>query len=240
MRSTVTALAILLPTALLLACGGEKEPQAPGEPDREPGKVEPPRPVAGKTPAQRPDVAPETGDTEAGASFIGPGLGAPADHDPIGPEDREVLAQVYLSFAEDPEGFVERVQGVAPDRRKRLAGYLLCAAARLHAAGNPDQAGAPAQVELPVEAKELIRFEGSPERTRTMFLRQLGGEFLVVGRSIQSIDGGDTKTVEQILARQQQNLEMMKATSGPDKAAEWSATIRRVFPVLFARLIPEC
>ncbi|MBW2276342.1 MAG: hypothetical protein JRF63_02555 [Deltaproteobacteria bacterium] len=73
-----------------------------------------------------------------------------------------------------------------------------------------------------------------------MFLQQLGGEFLVVGRSIQSISDGDTKTVEQILMRQQQNLEMMKIASGPDQAAEWSATIRRVFPVLFARLIPEC
>jgi hypothetical protein len=240
MRRTVQTLAIPILTAVLLSCGSEREAPPQGDPDVEPGKGEPRQPAAGKGPASKRGEAQGAADTAGGASFLAPVAGAPADHKPIGAEDREVLSQVYLSFAEDPEGFVEQVQQLAPDRRERIAGYLMCAAGKLHTAANPDKAGAPIQVELPIEARELIRYEGPPERGRTMFLRQLGGEFLVVGRSIQSIDRGDVKTVEQILARQRQNLEMMKIASGPEKAAEWSATMRRVFPILFARLIPEC
>jgi len=240
MKKAITALVSLLLAAGLSACWGEPEVVGPkSKDDPIAPKPEQPKPDLERPPQPGKGGPKPTGDTEAGASFFAPGTGAPADHKPIGPEDRAELAQVYLSFAEDPEGFIGRVNKVAPDRQQRLAGYLLCAASRLQAAGNPDRAGAPVQIELPVEARELMRYEGAPDKARTMFLRQLGGEFLIVGRSIQSISEGDTETVEQILSRQQQNLEMMKL-AGPEEFAEWSATIRRVFPILFARLIPEC
>jgi hypothetical protein len=175
-----------------------------------------------------------------GTDLLAQSLKVADDHKPTSPEDREALAAIYLSFAEDPDGFVTKVEQLSPDRRQRLADFLICAASTLHRASQSTGAGAPRQVALPAEAQELIGFEGSPERARTMFLRQLGGEFVIVGRSIQSIDSGDKQTVEQILARQRQNLEMMRIASGPDKAAEWSAKIRRVFPILFAKLLPEC
>jgi hypothetical protein len=240
METAVKTFAILLSTSLLLACGGEQETAQPSEPDAPAEKKAAVTDEPVESPAPGKGAPQEPGDTAAGASFLAPGKAAPADHKPIGPEDRAELATVYLSFAEDPEGFIVAVQKLAPDRRQRIAGYLLCASNKLRAAGRQDQTGAPVQIELPVEAKELIHYEGSPDKGRTMFLKQLGGEFLVVGRSIQSIDEGDTRTVEQILMRQQQNLEMMKLASPPEQVTEWSATIRRVFPILFARLIPEC
>jgi hypothetical protein len=223
-RTRTLCLGLLV--ACLAGCGEAK--QSPGE-------------AAGAAPAadERP-AAPAAGGGGAAAEMIEQGLTVPADHKPTSAEDREALAAVYLSFAEDPEGFVAAVEKLAPERRQRLGGFLICAAAGLHRAGQPAKAGAPRQIALPPEADELIDFAGSPEHARTMFLRQLGGEFMIVGRSIQSIDKGDKQLVEQILARQQQNLEMMKLAYGPDKAAKWSATIRRVFPILFARLLPEC
>jgi hypothetical protein len=241
MKIAIPALALLFLVAGVSACGGETEVVGPKTKDDPIA----PKPEQPKTDSDRPSPPSKDdhrlpGDTAGGAVFLSPGSGAPADHKPISAEDRAELAEVYISFAEDPEGFIGRVQKVAPDRRERIAGYLLCAANKLQAAGRQDQVGAPVQIEIPVEAKELIRYEGAPDKARSMFLRQLGGEFLVVGRSIQSIAEGDTRTVEQILARQKQNLEMMKIASGPDKAEEWSATLRRVFPILFARLIPEC
>jgi hypothetical protein len=222
MRIALTTTAALLLAAALCACGSEPEAAAP-EREKSSPRAEPPAAKA-----------------DAGPALMSPSSGAGADHKPIGPEDREVLARVYLSFAEDPEGFVRAVEELTPERRERIAGYLMCAAGRIRAAGQPAKAGAPAEIQLPIEAQELIRFEGSPERARSMFLKQLAGEFLIVGRSIQSIHEGDKAMVEQVLARQRQNLELMKVSQGPERAAEWSATIRRVFPILFARLLPEC
>jgi hypothetical protein len=240
MRNVTQAIAIPLLGAALLSCGGEQESKAPTEPDSRPEKKAGVTDDQARPPSPGPGAPPPSGDTSAGAEFLAPGAVAPADHKPIGAEDREALASVYISFVEDPEGFVGAVQKIDPDRRNRIAGYLLCAADKLRAAGKTDRAGAPVEIELPIEAKELIRFEGSPDKARSMFLRQLAGEFLVVGRAIQSIDKGETKTVEQILARQHQSLEMMKVVKGPEESAEWSATLRRVYPILFARLIPEC
>lgn len=234
MRIETTSIAGLFLAAALSACGGEREAAAP-DPVRSVELTEPTATGdAGKGASEPPPAAGK------GPEFLSPGSGAGADHRPIGAEDREVLARVYLSFAEDPEGFVRAVEELAPDRRERIAGYLMCAADKLRTAGQPVKTGAPIEVQLPVEAQELIRFEGSPERARSMFLRQLSGEFLIVGRSIQSIHDGRKARVEQILDRQQQNLELMKISQGPERAAEWSATIRRVFPILFARLLPEC
>jgi hypothetical protein len=220
-RSRAIAMLVAL-AAAWGACGDKRDVPAQGED---------PRPVTEKQ--AEPEPVP-------GTDLLGRSLTVPEEHSPTASEDRQVLAAIYLSFAEDPEGFVTKVEQLTSERRQRLADFLICAAATLHHASQAGQSGAPRQVALPPEAQELIGFEGSPERARTMFLRQLGGEFVIVGRSIQSIDRGDKKTVEQILARQKQNLEMMRIANGPDKAAEWSARIRRVFPILFAKLLPEC
>ena len=168
-------------------------------------------------------------------------LGVPADHEPTRGGDRQALAAVYISFAEDPEGFVEQVEKLPSSQRQRIAAFLFCAAPKLLAAGKGEPtAGGPVALELPAVADELIGFKGSPARMRSMFVRQLAGEFLIVGRSIQSIDRGQHQLVEEVLRSQQRNLEMMKASTGPTEAAKWGARIRRVFPELFDKLLPEC
>lgn len=229
-----------------LACAGGCSP-GEGDPVRVVGERSGP---ARDVPTERPRPldfsggGPVTGSSDGGVPDLLKGdLAVSPGHQPTQGGDRETLAAVYISFAEDPEGFVERVERLPAHQRGRLADFLFCAAPKLLAAGQQAErgpVGAPVELKLPAVADELIGFKGSPARMRSMFLRQLAGEFLIVGRAIQSIDRGQRQAVDEVLANQQRNLEMMQAAAGPTEAAKWSARIRRVFPVLFEELLPEC
>jgi hypothetical protein len=165
----------------------------------------------------------------------------PADHRPTGPVDRALLSDLYLAFAAEPKGFADKVAALSPEQRRQVFGFLFCAAPKMLAAGQEgERPGAPVTVDLPPEADELIEYQGPRDRARSTLLRQLAGEFVIVGRCVQSLGDGRHEVVDGILARQAKNLEMMRATSGPGQADKWSERIRRVFPALFAALLPEC
>jgi hypothetical protein len=165
----------------------------------------------------------------------------PADHRPTGAADRALLSGIYLAFAVEPAGFADKVAALTPEQRRQTWGFLFCAAPRMLAAGQEgERHGAPVNVELPPAADELIEYQGPHDRARRTLLRQLAGEFVVVGRCIQSIDEGERRVVDGILARQAKNLEMMRATSGAGQSEKWEGRVRRVFPVLFAALLPGC
>ncbi|HUT78298.1 MAG TPA: hypothetical protein VM285_11455, partial [Polyangia bacterium] len=153
----------------------------------------------------------------------------PADHGPTVAEDRTLLAELYLAFAAEPAGFADKVAALTSEQRRQAYGFLFCAAPRMLAAGQEgERTGAPVSVELPPEADELIEYQGPRDRARRTLLRQLAGEFVVVGRCIQSIDRGERQVVDGILARQAKNLEMMRATSGPGQSEKWDGRIRGV------------
>ena len=224
MRAAPIAFALVVAT--IAACGGEEK-----SPAADPAPAEP---------TERADESPAANAEEPPAENLELPA-APTDHERTSSEDREVLADLYVRFASDPDEFVAAVEEIPSSVRVQIYGYLLCAAPKLKAAaaalGRP---GAPATVTLPPEAEELIGFSGSPKRAKQSFLKQLAGEFLVVGRAIQSLDRGKTEHVEAILARQKRNLQMMKAMHGPEKSAAWAKRIQRVFPEIFAVLAPDC
>jgi hypothetical protein len=165
----------------------------------------------------------------------------PPDHRPSSAADRALIADLYLAFAAEPGGFADKITALTPAQRRQAWGFLFCAAPRMLAAGQEDgRTGAPVTVALPPEADELIEYQGPRERARLTLLRQLAGEFVVVGRAIQSIDRGERRIVDGVIARQRRNLEMMRTTAGPGHTGKWNERIRRVFPALFSSLLPEC
>jgi hypothetical protein len=192
-------------------------------------------------PEPAPVVHPPTPDADAPVAEEQRLPEPPADHQPTGAADRTLLADLYLSFAAEPDGFADKVAALTPAERRQAWGFLFCAAPRLLAAGQEgERTGAPVSVELPSEAEELVEYQGPRDRARRTLLRQLAGEFVVVGRSIQSIDKCERRIVDGVLARQAKNLEMMRTTSGPGQSGKWNERIRRVFPALFSSLLPEC
>ncbi|MFO8073691.1 MAG: hypothetical protein R6V85_17660 [Polyangia bacterium] len=238
-----TRIATLPLAALLAACGGdeesgkrpaEKEPAAAAkEPDL--SADEPERPASDRKAPSPAEPA------RAGAEVLDRLPKPPPDHEKTGAEDRAALAELYVTFAQSPEKFVERARALSDERRRQLAGYLFCAAPKLSAAGAPGSAaGAPRELDLPPGTSDLIAFGGSEKHKRQMFLQQLAGEFLVLGRCLQSLDEDGGETIEKVMRRQGRNLRMMKATRGADEVAAWEERIEKVFPELLAGLIPEC
>ncbi len=219
---------VILPAALLVLAACDGKPAAK------------PAAVAG-TPPAAPGNRPPAGDADEAGPQDQRLPEPPPDHQPTGTADRALLAELYLAFATEPAGFADKVAALTPTQRRQAYGFLFCAAPRMLAAGQEaERTGAPVSVELPPEADELIEYQGPRDRARLTLLRQLAGEFIIVGRSIQSIDRGERRIVDGVIARQAKNLEMMRATAGPGHAGKWSERIRRVFPPLFAALLPEC
>jgi hypothetical protein len=238
-----TRIATLPLAALLAACGGdeesgkrpaEKQPAAAAE-EPDVSAKKPGRPSS--EPGARSPAEPE----RAGAKVLERLPRPPADHEKTGAEDRAALAELYITFAQSPEKFVERARALSAERRRQLAGYLFCAAPKLSAAGAPGpSSGAPREIDLPPGTPDLIAFGGSKKHKRQMFLQQLAGEFLVLGRCLQSLDEEGGETIEKVMRRQGRNLRMMKATRGADDVAAWEERVEKIFPELLDGLIPEC
>ncbi len=163
------------------------------------------------------------------------------NHRPTRAEDRQLLAGLYVAFSLDPGAFIAKVEAAPSETRKQVSGFLLCAALKLaDASRDAPLAGAPAPFELPEAANELIEFSGSKERAKKQFLKQLSGEFLVLGRAIRAIDAGSVSIVKPIIERQKANLKMLELTAPPDKRVVWRSRVEKVFPMLFAELLPQC
>jgi len=136
---------------------------------------------------------------------------------------------------------MEKLEAMPSDTRRQLSGFLLCAALKLAAAvKGAARGGAPVDVELPIEANELINFSGSKARARNQFMRQMSGEFLVLGRVIKSVDNGESAPGRHIVERQKANLKMLEMSAPPEERIVWRSRVERVFPILFAKILPAC
>ncbi|MCP4679227.1 MAG: hypothetical protein GY854_27820 [Deltaproteobacteria bacterium] len=163
------------------------------------------------------------------------------DHRRTTPDDRQLLAHLYVVFSLKPEEFIKKLEAMPSDTRRQLYGFLFCAALKLAAATKgAARGGAPIDVELPKEADELINFSGSKERARNQFFRQLSGEFLVLGRVIKSVDSGDSGPGRQVVERQKANLKMLEMSAPPEERIVWRNRVEKVFPILFKKMLPVC
>lgn len=236
----ITAAAIVLALAAA-GCRTEPKQPAPTGPGAEPpppGATEPAEKKTGPTAAEKlglPDAPPELP-----PEFTGTAEPPGPDHVATGPGDRQLLANLFLAFSTEPQTFVSAVQAVPSERRQRLAAFMKCAAPRLLAAGQERPVGPPVDLRLPEEARQLIGFTGSEKRAKSLFLRQLAGEFLVVGRAISLVDKGDLAPVEKLIQRQKTNIEMLKFSAPPAKQATWRQSVEQAFPPLFASILPAC
>lgn len=229
MDSTTSRSTVILALLALVACGDRTRA---GPPADEPVAAAPaPAPADDRTaPGGREAEGPE------------PRLPSPPDdHRPTGPEERALIAELYIAFAAEPAGFADKVLALEPARRRQAFGFMFCAAPRLLDAGQEgERHGAPIAMELPEVAEELIEYQGPRNRARRTMLRQLAGEFIVVGRCIEDLDAGSRSVVDGVLARQAENMAFARVTARDGWAADWNERIRRVFPALFAELLPEC
>ncbi len=164
-----------------------------------------------------------------------------SDHRRTTPDDRQLLAHLYIVFSLKPEQFIEKLEAMPSDTRRQLSGFLFCAALKMAAAVKGGaQGGAPIDIELPTEVNELINFSGSKERARNQFMRQLSGEFLVLGRVIESVDKGESAPGRHIVERQKANLKMLEMSAPPEERIVWRNRVEKVFPILFTKMLPAC